>query len=105
MQIEELDVVELLEDWVEERVLAGMRGTVLEIFDDGAAYLVEFSDKTGRGFAILTLRPEQIKLVWRNAPHRYVNPVDQLIEEARSLSEEQVMKLVDMIRSLRKTAA
>jgi hypothetical protein len=82
-----------------------MRGTVLEVYDGGAAYLVEFADDAGREIALTTLQPKEIKLVWRNATREYVYPLDQLIEEVRHLTSEQIEELLSMVRDWRKKAA
>jgi hypothetical protein len=54
-----LDVVALLDDLPDRRVIAGQVGTIVEILADGV-YEVEFSDNDGRTYAILALRAEQI---------------------------------------------
>jgi hypothetical protein len=38
-------------------------GTVVEILADGRAFEVEFSDRTGRTYESLGLRPEQIMVL------------------------------------------
>jgi hypothetical protein len=54
-----LDVVALLDDLPNRRLIAGQVGTIVEILADGV-YEVEFSDNDGRTYAILALRAEQI---------------------------------------------
>jgi len=54
-----LDVVALLDDLPNRRLIAGQVGTIVEILADGV-YEVEFSDNDGRTYAILSLRAEQI---------------------------------------------
>jgi hypothetical protein len=68
------DVVALLQDvpakhFDSERTLVlrrGQIGTVVMTYPDGA-YEVEFADRDGRAFAILSLRPEQLMLL-RDTP-------------------------------------
>lgn len=55
-----LDVVALTVDLPEYNVLRGQVGTVVEILGNGTAFEVEFSDRDGRTFASIGLRPEQI---------------------------------------------
>ncbi len=58
--IKELDVVVLLEDVTEDRLEAGMTGTVLEVFDEGEVFLVEFVATNGRTHAMPTLSRRQV---------------------------------------------
>jgi len=63
-EIKLLDVVALLEDLPGEGLQRGQVGTVVEIFaarpDVAGAFLVEFSDRSGRSFAFAELHPSQI---------------------------------------------
>jgi hypothetical protein len=99
-KFELLDMVELLVDAPDKMLFAGMQGTIVEILEEGIAYLVEFADQVGRGKALVPLYPSQMKLVWSSATGEYVSAVDQLIEEARKLSEDQALELLGMIRNL-----
>ena len=58
-----LDVVALTVNLPEENLLRGQVGTVVEILADGAAFEVEFSDKEGRTYESLGLRPEQFMVL------------------------------------------
>jgi len=58
-----LDVVALTTDLSEENLWRGQVGTVVEILADGAAFEVEFSDKDGRTYESLGLRPEQLMVL------------------------------------------
>ena len=60
-----LDVVALLRDVPEQRLVRGQVGTVVELYD--GAYEVEFSDDQGKTYAMLALKPEQI-LVLHHRP-------------------------------------
>ncbi len=55
-----LDVVALTVNLPEFNLWRGQVGTVVEILADGKAFEVEFSDRTGRTYESLGLRPEQI---------------------------------------------
>jgi hypothetical protein len=55
-----LDVVALTVDLPEYSLGCGQVGTVVEYLADGAAFEVEFSDRNGRTFESIGLRPEQI---------------------------------------------
>lgn len=54
------DVVALVDDLPEYNLRRGQVGTVVEILADGAAFEVEFSDRDGRTYESLGLRPDQI---------------------------------------------
>ncbi|MBP8109378.1 MAG: DUF4926 domain-containing protein [Caldilineaceae bacterium] len=55
-----LDVVALTGDLPEYNLWRGQVGTVVDILADGAAYEVEFSDRTGRMVESVGLRPGQV---------------------------------------------
>jgi len=54
-----LDVVALLEDLPDRRLLAGQVGTIVEILSDGV-YEVEFADNEGQTYACLALQGNQV---------------------------------------------
>lgn len=58
-----LDVVALSVDLKEYNLSRGQVGTIVEILADGAAFEVEFSDRTGRTYESLGLPAEQIMLL------------------------------------------
>ncbi len=53
------DVVALIDDLPEQNLWRGQVGTVVEILAGGAAFEVEFSDRDGRTYESLGLRPDQ----------------------------------------------
>jgi hypothetical protein len=58
-----LDVVALIVDLLEYNLYRGQVGTVVELLAGGAAFEVEFSDRSGRTYESLGLRPEQIMVL------------------------------------------
>ncbi|MEH2325960.1 MAG: DUF4926 domain-containing protein [Nostoc sp.] len=58
-----LDVVALTVDLPEYNIYRGQVGTVVELLADGAAFEVEFSDRNGRTYESVGLRPEQIMVL------------------------------------------
>ena len=58
-----LDVVALIVDLPQYNLWRGQVGTVVEILANGAAFEVEFSDRNGRTYESLGLRPEQIMVL------------------------------------------
>lgn len=58
-----LDVVALTIDLPEDHLWRGQVGTVVEILAGGTAFEVEFSDRDGRTYESLGLRPEQIMVL------------------------------------------
>ena len=66
-EIKLLDVVALTADLPEYSLWRGQVGTVVEILASGEAFEVEFSDREGRTFESLGLRPDQI-IVLRYEP-------------------------------------
>ncbi|MEH1867650.1 MAG: DUF4926 domain-containing protein [Nostoc sp.] len=55
-----LDVVALTVDLPEYNLYRGQVGTVVELLAGGAAFEVEFSDRSGRTYESVSLHPEQI---------------------------------------------
>ncbi len=55
-----LEVVALTADLPEYNLWRGQVGTVVDILADGAAYEVEFSDRTGRTYESVGLRLDQV---------------------------------------------
>jgi len=58
-----LDVVALTADLPEYNLWRGQVGTVVEILAGGSAFEVEFSDREGRTYESVGLRPEQIMVL------------------------------------------
>jgi Domain of unknown function (DUF4926) len=58
-----LDVVALTVNLPEYNLWRGQVGTVVEILAGGAAFEVEFSDRNGRTYESLGLRPDQIMVL------------------------------------------
>ncbi|MBN3922230.1 DUF4926 domain-containing protein [Nostoc sp. NMS4] len=58
-----LDVVALTADLPEYNLYRGQVGTVVELLAYGAAFEVEFSDRNGRTYESVGLRPEQIMVL------------------------------------------
>ncbi|MFN6559553.1 MAG: DUF4926 domain-containing protein [Nostoc sp. ChiSLP01] len=62
-RIKLLDVVALIVDLPEYNLWRGQVGTVVELLASGAAFEVEFSDRHGRTYESIGLRPEQIMVL------------------------------------------
>ncbi len=58
-----LDVVALTVDLPEYNLRRGQVGTVVDVLAGGAAFEVEFSDREGRTYESLGLRPDQIMVL------------------------------------------
>ena len=58
-----LDVVALTVDLPQYNLWRGQVGTIVEMLADGAAFEVEFSDRNGRTYESIGLRPEQIMVL------------------------------------------
>jgi len=59
-----LDVVALTVDLPEYNLWRGQVGTVVEILAGGTAFEVEFSDREGRTYESLGLRPDQLMVLY-----------------------------------------
>jgi len=62
-KIKLFDVVALIGDLPEYNLWRGQVGTVVEMLANGEAYEVEFSDREGRTYESLGLRPDQIMVL------------------------------------------
>lgn len=62
-EIHLLDVVALTVDLPEYALWRGQVGTIVEILANGKAFEVEFSDRDGRTFESLGLRPDQFMVL------------------------------------------
>ena len=58
-----LDVVALTVDLPQNNLWRGQVGTVVETLANGTVFEVEFSDRNGRTYESLGLRPEQIMVL------------------------------------------
>ncbi|MFM7449967.1 MAG: DUF4926 domain-containing protein [Leptolyngbyaceae cyanobacterium] len=58
-----LDVVALTVDLPEYNLWRGQVGTIVELLAGGTAFEVEFSDRDGRAFESIGLRPEQFMVL------------------------------------------
>jgi hypothetical protein len=58
-----LDVIALTIDLPEYNLQRGQVGTVVELLANGTAFEVEFSDRDGRTYESVGLRPEQIMVL------------------------------------------
>ena len=63
MDIKLFDMVALIGDLSEYNLRRGQVGTVVEMLADGKAFEVEFSDREGRTYESVGLRPDQIMLL------------------------------------------
>jgi Domain of unknown function (DUF4926) len=68
--VELLDVVALTVSLPEYNLRRGQVGTVVERLADGAAFEVEFSDRDGRTYESVGLRPEQIMVFKIQTPSK-----------------------------------
>jgi hypothetical protein len=67
-----LDVVALTVDLPQYNLWRGQVGTIVEILANGTAFEVEFSDRNGRTYESVGLRPEQF-MVLRFEPAAPIN--------------------------------
>ena len=57
------DVIALTENLPEENLLSGQVGTIVEVYNGGEAFEVEFVNVKGETYGLLTLYPEQLMLL------------------------------------------
>ena len=66
-EIKLFDSVALIEDLPAENLWRGQIGAVVEIYDNGRAFEVEFVDTNGQTYGLLALRAEQLMLLRRES--------------------------------------
>lgn len=59
--IERFSTVVLTEDLTHEELVAGDSGTVIDIYDDGAAYEIEFFALSGDTIAVATVESKMVR--------------------------------------------
>ena len=98
-QHELFDVVELLVDLPEDEFQAGVRGTIVECYDNDA-YEVEFSDSNGETLALCTLSPEQFVIVWQAKTKSWLSLSEQITDVVKDLDTARQKEVFKFARSL-----
>jgi hypothetical protein len=62
-KLKQYDVVALTVDLPEESLWSGQVGTIVEVYNDGEAFEVDFVDREGHTYGLLSLRPKQLMLL------------------------------------------
>ena len=93
------NVVELLVDLPEDNLSAGVRGAIVECYDDDN-YEVEFTNTEGETLAQSTLSPSEFLVVWKAKTKSWLPVSEQLAAAISHLSEERKRKVLDFARSL-----
>lgn len=62
-EIKLFDTIALLEDLPEENLWRGQVGAVVEVYKDAGAFEVEFVDRNGKTYGLVTLPRDQIMLL------------------------------------------
>ncbi len=93
------DVIELLVDLPEENLCAGVRGAIVECYQDGK-YEVEFTSEEGETLALSTLSSEEFIVVWKAKTKRWLSVSEQIAAAINHLSEERQQEVLNFARSL-----
>lgn len=102
---EELDTVELTHDIKEHDLKEGNIGAIVNIYNDGKAYEVEFVAPNGRTIALLTLMPDDIRAYinkgeyishWFNSPISLGTVSGMTITESEENMRREFDKLVNI---------
>ena len=75
MMIAELDCIALNVNLPEHGLAVDDVGAVVHVFEDGHAYMVEFTTYDGETVALIKLFPDQIRKLARNEIH-HARPVE-----------------------------
>ena len=93
------DVIELLVDLPEENLRAGVRGAIVECYENGK-YEVEFTNEEGETLALSTLSSEEFIVVWKAKTKRWLSVSEQIAAAINHLSEERQQEVLNFARSL-----
>lgn len=58
-----LDVIALTEDIPEHHLRRGQVGTIVEVFENGRAFEVEFADQSGRTYESIGIEPSKMMVL------------------------------------------
>jgi hypothetical protein len=94
-----LDVVELTVNRPREGLLAGMQGTVVELYLEGVCE-VEFVNEQGETLQTLALPPDQYMVVWRSKDRTWVPIAERVATLAGRMPEMVGRELLDFARFL-----
>lgn len=61
--LKQYDVVALTVDMPDESLWSGQVGTIVEVYNDGEAFEVDFADRQGHTYGLVTLYPQQVMLL------------------------------------------
>jgi hypothetical protein len=98
-EAELFDVIELLIDLPEDNLSAGVRGAIVECYDD-SKYEVEFTNEDGESLALCTLSPEPFMVVWKAKTKSWLSVSEQIAATISHLSEERQREVLNFARSL-----
>ena len=93
------DAIELLVDLPEENLRAGVRGAIVERYEDGK-YEVEFTNEEGETLALSTLSSKEFIVIWKAKTKRWLSASEQIAAAINHLSEERQREVLDFARSL-----
>ncbi len=93
------DVIELLVDLPEENLCAGVRGAIVECYENGK-YEVEFTNEEGETLALSTLSSKEFIVIWKAKTKRWLSASEQIAAAINHLSEERQREVLDFARSL-----
>lgn len=98
-EAELFDVIELLVDLPEDHLSAGVRGAIVECYNN-SNYEVEFTNEDGESLALCTLSPEQFIVVWKAKTKSWLSVSEQIAAAVSHLSDERQLEVLDFARSL-----
>ncbi|WP_293248965.1 MULTISPECIES: DUF4926 domain-containing protein [unclassified Microcoleus] len=94
------DAVELLVTLPESNLHLGVRGAIVDCYDDDGNYEVEFSDRSGEMIALCTLSTEQFLVVWKSKERHWLSVSELLTAMVARLSDERQIEVLEFARSL-----
>ena len=98
-QPELFDIVELLVNLPENKLQAGVRGAIVECYDNDA-YEVEFSNSDGETLALCTLSSNQFIIVWQAKTKSWLSLSEQITDVVKNLDAARQKEVFEFARSL-----
>ncbi|WP_017316762.1 DUF4926 domain-containing protein [Mastigocladopsis repens] len=93
------DLIELLVNLPEDNLYAGVRGAIVECYDNNT-YEVEFTNEEGETLALCNLSSEQFIVIWKAKNKSWLPVSERITAVINYLSEERKQEVLDFARSL-----
>ncbi len=78
----------------------GVRGAIVDCYDDDGNYEVKFSARSGETIALCTLSTDRFLVVWKSKERRWLSVSELLAAMVERLSDERQQQILELARSV-----